>query len=391
MQRTAHRVPTLLLAGFRPFFLLGAVAAIVVMLRTVLVFSGAAASPAAGPVSWHGHEMLFGFVAATAAGFLLTAVPNWTGTAPVAGLPLALLAALWLAARAGLWGGDPAAWAIAADVAFLPAIALVATWPAWRQWRPRAWLPLGVVLVLGGVNASWHLGAALALPALGDRAVTVATMLIALLIAVIGGRITPAFTRNRMLAAGAGPPPRAGDARDGAALAASVLAVLAALAWPAATAPAAGAAALLHGLRLWGWRGGWTLRDPLLFVLHLGYAWLAAGYALHALAPFVGGGGAWGLHGLLAGRRHDDAGRDGPRHARPHRPPAACGRGALGRVRRGPAGRAGSPGRPLGGDHGVDARRHPLVRRVRVVPAALRPDAAAPARGVSGGRAPRGG
>lgn len=301
MQQAHDHAPTFLQAGFRPFFLLAALAAVTVMVRTLLVFTGLADAPAGGPVSWHGHEMLFGYVAAAATGFLLTAVPNWTATAPVAGTPLLLLVLLWAVARAGLWGGEPAAWAIAADIAFLPAVALLATRPVWRRWQPRAWLPVGVALALGGANAAWHLGGILAAPVVADRALAFATMLIALLIAVIGGRITPAFTRNRMQADGAVPLPRPADWRDAAALAASAAVAVAELVHPLAAAALAAAAAVLHGVRLAGWRGSRAWRDPLLFVLHVGYAWLALGYLVRALDPVVAAAGAWALHGLLAG------------------------------------------------------------------------------------------
>lgn len=288
-------------AGFRVFFLLAPVAAIVLMARTGLVLAGVEA-PAGNPFAWHGHELLFGYVAAAIAGFLLTAVPNWTGTTPAAGAPLLGLAALWLLARIGLWHGDPAWWGIAADVAFLPAAALVAARPLWRGGGARQWLPVAVVLALAAGNAAWHAAGALGQAPLAGRALAFATMLVALLVAVIGGRITPAFTRNHLRAGGHADLPRAPDRRDGLALGASALVALAELVGPTLAAALALPAALLHGWRLYGWRGLRVAREPLLFVLHLGYAWLALGYAIRATAllgpPWSG---AWALHGVLVG------------------------------------------------------------------------------------------
>lgn len=294
--------PTFLQAGFRPFFLLAALGALVIMLRTLLVFSGLAPSPAGGPVQWHGHELLFGVLAAAMAGFLLTAVPNWTGARPVQGLPLLFLAVLWLLGRAALWPGAPNGWLGLLDVAFLPAAALLAFRPLLRGGSPRQWLPAGVILVFAATNAAWHVGATLGAPVLTDRAIAFAAMLVALLIAIIGGRITPAFTRNRMRAAGAQPLPRETGRRDVAALAASALAALAELGAPSAAAGAALVAGALHAVRLHGWRGSWAVRDPLLFALHAGYAWLVIGYLARA-APLldIGSAGAWPLHGILAG------------------------------------------------------------------------------------------
>jgi len=293
---------TFLSAGFRPFFLLAGLAAVVVMGRMVLVLAGHAPGPPGGLVAWHGHEMLFGFVAAAMAGFLLTAIPSWTDTEPVSGVPLAALAGLWVAARGGLWAGAPAPWAVAADLAFLPAVALVATRPLWGRGQPRAWLPLGVFLAVAAANGGWHLGQALEARVVVERALGFATMSVALMIAVIGGRIIPAFTRNQMRAAGASNGPRAEDRRDLLAVAASAAVALGELAYPPAVAALAGAAALAHGGRLVGWRGAWAMRDPLLFVLHVGYFWLAVGYGVRALAPLgPPWAGAWALHGILVG------------------------------------------------------------------------------------------
>ncbi|MEF8833544.1 MAG: NnrS family protein [Halofilum sp. (in: g-proteobacteria)] len=301
MPMPTPRWPLPFTAAFRLFFPLAAIATLAIMLRTVAILHGGDA-PAGNPFTWHGHEMLFGYVAAAVAGFVLTAVPNWTGTQPVSGLPLALLFILWLMARIGLWSGDPAGWAIAADIAFLPAAALVASRPLWSQGKARQWLPVGVIITLGLANALWHLGPVINAPALPSRALTFTTLLVTTLIAVIGGRIIPAFTRNRLRTLGATAEPRAMDLRDSLAIGASAATALAELGAPALVAWLALTAGLLHAIRLYGWRGLRTWRDPLLFILHIGYGWLALGYLILGFGMLSAGwSDTWALHGLLTG------------------------------------------------------------------------------------------
>ncbi len=288
-------------AGFRLFFPLAGIATLAIMLRTVAILHGGD-GPTGNPFVWHGHEMLFGYVAAAVAGFVLTAVPNWTGTQPVSGLPLVMLFLLWIAARVGLWSGDPAGWAIAADIAFLPAAALVASRPLWSGGKARQWLPVGVIITLGLANALWHLGPVINAPALPSRALTFTTLLIATLIAVIGGRIIPAFTRNHLRKCGATAEPRTTDLRDGLAIGASVATALAELGAPGLVAWLALVAGVLHGVRLYGWRGLRTWRDPLLFILHIGYGWLGVGYLMLGFGMLSAGwSDTWALHGLLTG------------------------------------------------------------------------------------------
>ena len=295
------RWPLPLTAGFRLFFPLAGLAALGVMLRTGAIFHGAGL-PAGNPFVWHGHEMLFGYVAAAIAGFLLTAIPNWTGTRPTGGPWLLVLAALWLGARIGLWSGEPPLWAVAADIAFLPAAALVASRPLWSGGRARQWLPVAVVVTLGLANALWHLAPWVNAPMLPTRALTFATLLIAALIAVIGGRVIPAFTRNHLRRTASAIEPRSHAWCDRLAIGVSIAVALAELAAPGWVAALAVLAGLVHAFRLLGWRGLHTWRDPLLFVLHLGYAWLALGYLLLGLGLLLP---SWSdtaaLHGLLTG------------------------------------------------------------------------------------------
>ncbi len=280
--------PALLSAGFRPFFLFAALWAAIAVPLWLAMFAGAAPSPAALPASvWHGHEMVFGYGGAVVAGFLLTAVPNWTGRMPLQGGPLAALVLLWLAGRlACLAPSNP--FAALADLAFPLAFLLVIAREvlAGRNWRN---LPVVVALSLLLVaNVLVHAGASgwLADAALGNR-LGIATL--AMLISLIGGRIVPSFTRNwlaRMRPAVA--PPASFGAMDRAALLLTGFALLIWVAAPTARllAPVAILAGLAQWVRLWRWRGAAAWREPLLIVLHLGYGWLGAGLLLLGLPVF---------------------------------------------------------------------------------------------------------
>jgi len=274
-------------AGFRPFFLLGAIwAAIAVPLWLAAYVHGYAVGGALPAAVWHAHEMISGFGAAAVAGFLLTAIPNWTGRLPVRGAPLAALAALWLAGRLALLGSaaiGPAGAALV-DLAFpLALIAVVVReLVAGRNFHN---VPVAIALsLLAASSALVHLHAndLAYTAALGER-LGIAVLL--LLIALVGGRIIPSFTRNWLAKARPGRMPAQPDGFDNACL----LVILAGLAaWVAA--PDSGfsgyaeiAAGLAAAARLSRWRGLATLREPLLFVLHAGYGWLAAGLALLGL------------------------------------------------------------------------------------------------------------
>lgn len=272
--------------GFRPFFLLAAVWAAVAVPVWVLAFTGAVQVPGAMPPAvWHGHEMVFGFGQAVVAGFLLTAIPNWTGRMPLQGWQLAGLVLLWLLGRIAMLLsaslGPVAAGVL--DLAF-PLVFLAAV--AREILAGRNWHNLPMLLALGVLFAGSllvHLGA----PALGNR-LGVATLL--MLISLVGGRIVPSFTRNWLARQQPGTPLPAGFGwPDRAALGLTVLA-LASWALAPDTAPApwlALAAGVALAVRLSRWRGAATVREPLLGVLHLGYAWLAAGLVLLALPALI--------------------------------------------------------------------------------------------------------
>lgn len=303
----AQRRPTawpLLQQGFRPFFLgagawsLAAMALWLGYLCGYLDLGGAF-----DPIAWHAHEMIFGYGAAAVAGFLLTAIPNWTGRLPVRGGGLAALALLWLAGRMAILasGAAPAAAAVV-DLAFPAALAAVAAREilAGKNWRN---LPVVLAVVAFGLaNALTH-AEALGLADSGAVGRRFGAAVLLALIALIGGRIIPSFTTNWLKKRGAARLPASFDRIDRIAMAATVLALAVWAAAPDAAATPAFAAlgAAAVALRLSRWRGLATLAEPLLWVLHLGYAWLAAGLALVAATPWLDLPPSAGWHALFAG------------------------------------------------------------------------------------------
>lgn len=282
--KTAHAMPAFLSQGFRPFFLAtGLWSALALAVWIVMLTTGTTVPSRFDPLAWHIHEMLFGFVMAAIAGFLLTAIPNWTGRLPVGGGPLASLAGLWLLGRiACLFSALVPVWlAVAADLSFPVVLAGVAAREivVGRNWRN---LPVVVpVGVLGIANLLMHLEAdGVAVPSgLGWR-LGLATVIV--LISVMAGRIVPSFTRNWLAKRlGSELPPRHSwvDKLALGLLHAGLIgwAFLPAF-WPVGLLLLLGAAINLW--RLLRWRGFATAAEPLLLVLHVGYAWLVLGVAL---------------------------------------------------------------------------------------------------------------
>jgi uncharacterized protein involved in response to NO len=297
----------LLAYGFRPFFLGSSFYAGWGAVGWILVWTGHLDFlPVLPAMLWHAHEMVFGFVAAALAGFLLTAVPNWTGVAPLRGAALALLFGLWMAGRIGAWTvADTAPMAFAfLDIGFLPALA---AWTGWAIVKKRVMrnLPLvGLLIVLSGTNLAVHLDAVGIWLGIARPALHLAIGMVAILIVIIGGRIVPAFTQSALRGAGLQIELAGSPVLDKAAIFSTLLCVLAdaaSLPGPAIGGLAA-LAAVLHLLRLLGWRPLGTNGMPIVWVLHLGYAWIVVGFALWAASAGLGiGTQSMALHALTLG------------------------------------------------------------------------------------------
>jgi len=283
-QKTGGQPFTLWSLAFRPFFLAAALwAALALALWIVVFFTGAALPTRFDPLTWHIHAMLFGFVLAAVAAFMLTAIPNWTGRPPIRGAALASLLALWLVGRiACLVSAFLPLWLAAGlDLLFPAVLCAVAAREivAARNWRNLMMLlPIGVLAIanlltyleLAQFNVPTGLGWRLAIAA------------IIALVSAIGGRIIPAFTRNWLVKRQISPLPAAPGRIDSAALATFHTGLLGWAFFP--DSRLVGAMLLLgSGLNLWRlarWRGTATLREPLLAILHVGYAWVAIGAGL---------------------------------------------------------------------------------------------------------------
>lgn len=290
--------------GFRPFFLLGALyAGLALPAWLVVLHAGLVLPGSLEGLSWHAHEMIFGYLAAIIAGFVLTAVPNWTGRLPVSGNGLILLVLLWLAGRIAVNLPLQPVPVLVIDTAFMLVLAAV----LWREIATgRNWRNLPVcalISIFALANVLFHLEATYpALDGLGQRLALAVT---ALLIGLIGGRITPSFTRNWMAQLNIEPLPVPFGLFDKVTLACAALGLASWVALPDSRASGVMllVAGALHLARLLRWRGGKTLREPIVAILHLGYAWLAAALLLLGLAAVAPTAvdGSTALHALTAG------------------------------------------------------------------------------------------
>jgi uncharacterized protein involved in response to NO len=292
--------------GFRPHFLLAGVAA--VLLVPLWASSYVVNTPLGTswpPTLWHAHEMLFGFVATAIAGFLLTAVPGWTGQRGFAGRPLMLLACLWLAARllistSGIW---PPLLVAAADLAFLPALGLLLAKPLLRANNCNTPL-LAVLLLLWLTDVVFHIALFNKDPPLALHALHVGIDITLLMVTVIGGRLVPAFTTSALRARGMAGAVQNRTPLTMLAVASMVLVALADVFVPDTRLAAmiAAIACAVQAIRLLQWAGWRTLQQPIVWILHLSYGWLPVGLALKAVALLTGAAfAAFWLHALTIG------------------------------------------------------------------------------------------
>jgi len=301
---TPYDGPALFSYGFRPFFLGASLFAGLAVALWLPAYFGELTLPTAyPPLYWHIHEMIYGYGAAAVAGFTLTAIPNWTGRLPLQGGKLMALAGLWLAGRLAM--------AFSAPIGAVPAAAV-----------DLAFLALLIVFIArelghGGQSHNRKVALALAILWLGDLVfhveaiargyaddgVRIGLSALILLIALIGGRIIPSFTRNWLARLNPGALPAPPDRWDMAAIG---LAALALAGWIVApNAPLVGgllgAAAVAHAARLARWRGWRAWRDRLVLVLHVAYAFVPIGFALTALSAFGLAPESAGVHAWAIG------------------------------------------------------------------------------------------
>jgi len=293
--------------AFRPFFFCGALFAGLAIPVWVALFTGHLVLPSADPMRWHAHEMLFGYLGAVIGGFLLTAIPNWTGRLPVSGAPLAGLLGFWLLGRIGA--------VLQATGVIGPAVGIVLELLYWVALSGAAFREI----IAGNNKRNLPVVAMITAFALADvvtflpdwteadpmLGARLAIALAAALISLIGGRITPSFTRNWLAKEKGEPFPAAFGRIDKAAVALTLLGMLGWALWP--EAPWAGAlllaAALMQAIRLVRWQGQRTLQEPLVVILHLGYLWVVVALialGTSAIAPSVLTGNA-ALHAMTAG------------------------------------------------------------------------------------------
>jgi uncharacterized protein involved in response to NO len=300
----AYAGPAVLSYGFRPFFLLGSLFSGLAVLAWLPMFAGDFALPTAfAPRDWHVHEMLHGFAGAVVAGFLLTAVPGWTGRSPVRGGRLLLLVAAWLAGRLAV--------AFSADLGWLPTALLDLSFPtlltaavtreivAGRDWRNLK-VPCVLSASLVG-DALFHVEAHLSGAAeYGIRAGISATLAMVML---IGGRIVPSFTRNWLARANPGRMPAAFGVFDKVSMALAIAALAAWIVAPGSAATGVGliVAGLVQSVRLARWAGHRTWRDPLVLILHLAYAFVPLGFVLVGSSSFGAVPASAGIHAWTGG------------------------------------------------------------------------------------------
>jgi len=267
--------------GFRPFFLLGALLGASLVLWWAHAYDAAlTGEPGLEGIGWHSHEMVFGFTAAILAGFLLTAVENWTGRPTARGTLLAVLVGLWAVGRLVGFGGVTATIAGMAELSFLPVLTVVLAIPLVLSNSRRNYLLLAILPLLWVCDAHHHLRASGLLPQSYLRSDLVAVDLIVVILIIITGRIVPLFTRNALQDESI----RQVPGLSLAAIAAAIFVALVEIVAPSGIVMAvvAGAAGLLVLARSLRWGAHRTLGRPILWVLHLGHAWIWVGLFLKA-------------------------------------------------------------------------------------------------------------
>ena len=292
--------------GFRSQFLLAGLAAVVLIPLWALSFVwGIDIGTGWPPTLWHAHEMLFGFITCAIAGFMLTAVPSWTGQKGFAGSPLIALAVTWFAARILI--GTSTFWPpllpAIVDLAFLPMLALLVMIPLIRS-RNRNTPLLAVLASLWLSNLVFHVGLMHHDAPLAHKAIIAGIDITLLLITVIGGRIVPAFTTSALRQRRIETPLNSSKVLTVASIAVMLCVIVGDILWPDSQLAGwiAAVAAVIQVLKFSQWRPLLTAHQPIVWILHLAYVWLPIGFALKA-AALLGGFAfsAFWLHALTIG------------------------------------------------------------------------------------------
>jgi len=290
--------------GFRPFYLLATLFAIVSVASWLLSLTAVVETNGyLRGVGWHSHEMVFGFAIAVMTGFLLTAVRNWTGLPTPTGWALAVMAAVWLTGRLLIVTGPPMLAAIV-DVAFVPLLAVAIASPIIRSRNQRNYKIIALLVLIAVTNVIYHLAS---LGPLSDRlaytTVITAIDLMTILFAVVAGRVIPAFTKNAVL----GSAPRHARWLEFLVFGSLVLIIVARLSsdWVAVplmiTTAILVVASVSHLFRLALWQPQLTARNPLLWMMPVSYSWLPLALFLRALAGYsIVSQGVW-IHALTMG------------------------------------------------------------------------------------------
>jgi len=304
---TPRDAPLVLQAGFRPFFLLaGAYAALAMVPWLAVIGGGPAAALGGGPLAFHAHEMVFGVTLAAVAGFLLTAVPNWTSTERVRGTPLLGLVLAWVIGRVAVALAFllPATLVAVLDLLFVPALFLAVIPPIVRTRNERNYLFALLLALLFVADLLFHLSRIGAVPGEGRLGAKMGVYVEVFVVALVGGRIVPSFTANALRRAGAsvGVPPRPRLQALTLVLVALALAADLLAEGSAASAALALTAGPFLTARLVSFQGIRTIDQPIVLILHVGYGFVCLGlFALGASA--VGGriGPSTALHVFTAG------------------------------------------------------------------------------------------
>ena len=285
--------------GFRPFYIGAALLAAITVPLWIAAFLGwIDLHLSVPPLLWHAHEMLFGFAAGVIVGFLLTAVKAWTGLVTPRGTVLGVLALLWLAARVAAVVAPYAVYA-ALDVVLLPAVAVILLCVLLRAGNRRNLPLIGVLLLLGGVNAAFHLSVLGVINLAPVPTLYAGLALIVMIECVMAGRVVPAFTMS------VNPGLKIKIARWSELTTLAVTALALAL-WVLAppgpvTAVACVLAAVLHAVRLAQWHPLVTRTRPILWILHAAYAWIPVGFVLLAMAQLGWVAVSPAVHALAVG------------------------------------------------------------------------------------------